>query len=82
MIDRAKSVRRLNHWVHLTAEFQSDLQWWSLFLGYWNGCSMMRTHKKDQEADVTIYSDASGSWGCGAAWENRWLQCRWSSSWA
>ena len=25
MIDRAKAVRRLNHWVHLTADFHSDL---------------------------------------------------------
>ena len=27
--------------------------------------------------DVEIWSDASGSWGCGALWHQRWLQLKW-----
>ncbi len=59
MIETAKTVRRLNHWIHLEADFRSDLDWWSLFLGYWNGCSMMQTHCQDQAADVVIVTDAT-----------------------
>ena len=27
--------------------------------------------------DKTFYSDASGSWGCGAHWESEWFQLPW-----
>ena len=27
---------------------------------------------------VEIWSDASGSWGCGALWGGRWFQLEWS----
>ena len=81
MIDRAKTARRLNHWVHLTAEFHSDLAWWRTFLDYWNGCSMMQVHCGNQTPDIVVATDASGAWGCGAQWGNEWLQCQWVSSW-
>ena len=68
MIETAKTARRLNHWVHLNAEFRSDLEWWRTFLRHWNGRSMMSIHTTAQTPDVTIFTDASGSWGCGAAW--------------
>ena len=35
MIDTTKSARRLSH----NSEFHSDLQWWLVFLDYWNGHS-------------------------------------------
>ncbi len=81
MIDRAKTVRRLNHWVHLTAEFHADLAWWQTFLEYWNGCSMMQVHCMNQVPDRVVATDASGSWGCGAIWGNQWLQCQWENEW-
>ena len=31
---------------------------------------------------VTVQSDASGGWGCGAVWGKLWLQVQWPSSWA
>lgn len=74
MIEQAKTARRLNHWVHLTAEFHSDLRWWQTFLEYWNGCSMIQVHCRRQPPDI-------GAWGCGASWGNQWLQCQWVSSW-
>ena len=70
MIDRAKAVRRL-HWVHLTADFHSDLAWWISFLEYWNGCSMMRIHCDNQSPKIVVATDASGAWGCGAIWGNQ-----------
>jgi len=81
MIETAKSVHCLCHWVHLNCDFRSDLEWWVLFLPYWNGCSMMAVHKPDLGADTVIFTDASGVWGCGAIWKNKWLQCQWNQSW-
>ena len=31
---------------------------------------------------MMFYTDASGSWGCGALWGSCWLQCHWPSQWA
>ena len=30
-------------------------------------------------SDIVVWSDASGSWGCGAVWGSRWLQLRWDT---
>ena len=32
-----------------------------------------------QSADITLTSDASGSWGCGEYCENRWFHFKWST---
>jgi hypothetical protein len=33
MIDLATTARRLNHWIHISAQFREDLNWW---LPSWN----------------------------------------------
>ena len=30
-----------------------------------------------EHPDVSEWSDASGSWGCGAVWSNKWFQVSW-----
>lgn len=80
MLDLAHSYERLHHWVTLTPEFKSDLQWWSLFLEKWNGRSCLRTHLR-APPDVVMVSDASGSWGCDALCQRRWLQLAWVADW-
>lgn len=32
--------------------------------------------------DVTMFSDASGNWGCGAIWNRHWLQWEWEGLWS
>ena len=32
--------------------------------------------------DVIVATDASGSWGCGAAWSQNWFHCPWNEAWA
>ena len=32
------------------------------------------------QAVVDLESDASGSWGCGAAWGDHWLRWKWNST--
>ena len=32
---------------------------------------------KKYSVDITVYSDASGSWGCGALWNLHWFNFQW-----
>ena len=54
----------------------SDLEWWETFLDVWNGVSILcplRISVPDHE----VYTDASGTFGCGAVWANHLLQFKW-----
>ena len=47
-----------------------------MFVETWNGISML-FNPADRTPDVHLYSDASGSFGCGAWAGRRWLQLPW-----
>ena len=40
----------------------------------WNGVALM---PQVFQPTVSIESDASGSWGCGAHWDSQWLLWKW-----
>ena len=67
-------AKQPHHRIRLNAEFKSDLMLWQTFATRWNGSSLFIPHGP---ADVTITSDASGSWGCGAWYGTRWFQLKW-----
>ena len=62
--------------VRLNAQCQADIEWWSVFCHCWNGIFILRQCRTLQ-ADVHLYSDASGSWGCGTYWNSVWFQAVW-----
>ena len=74
MIELDKSARCPNRPIRLNRAFRSDLAWWKLFIDKWNGTSMLSTLAL-REAGITVISDASGSWGCGAFWGD--FGCKW-----
>ena len=78
LIDASSSARDMDHWVHLNRAARADLAWWFPFLTIWNGVSFM----PPAGSVGNMVSDASGSWGCGAAYENLWFQLQWPESWA
>ena len=80
MIDLASSFKHLDHLIHLNAEFESDLMWCHLFLHTWNGISCLHIHTRSP-LDIEFYTDASGSWGCGAFYHPFWLQLQWPKFW-
>ena len=43
----------------------------------WNGVSLLWEFGAYQ-VQVTFMTDASGSFGCGALWQARWLQWQWA----
>ena len=53
-----------------------------MFLTKWNGISFLRTPYITCPQDHQIQTDTSGSWGCGAHFNGRWLQHPWPSEWA
>ena len=80
MFELMSTARKPHHRVRLSREFQSDLAWWSTFLDTWNGVSIIRDRTREQ-ASRHIWTDASGSFGCGA-WDPAgpwWIQLVWPS---
>ena len=80
MINLASSFKHLDHPIRLNADFKSDLMWWHLFLHTWNGVSCLHTHTR-HPPDLEFYTDASGTWGCGAYYHPHWLKIYWPESW-
>ena len=76
LIELLSVARSSDQWVRLNASpsTRSDLTWWEVFLEGWNGVSMMPRFSMPV---VTVESDASGCWGCGARQGSQWLQWQW-----
>ena len=77
LIDLSTTVRTLNRHIRLNKEARSDIQWWRQFCAEWNGVAMMTSVNKVPGGTLSICSDASGSWGCGAVFGPDWFQLRW-----
>ena len=79
LVDLLKSSHNRPREAHirLNTEARSDILWWKQFIGDWNGLSMMRSHQRENP-EIILTSDASGNWGCGAFWNDRWFQYKWS----
>lgn len=67
---RQGQIRRLN------AAARTDLAWWQIMLDNWSGTSIHQFLLL-QEPSHHLFSDASGSWGCGAFSLPVWLQFAW-----
>ena len=81
MYSEAARLRRLSFFTRLSDGFRSDLRWWYLFVHAWNGVSFLECSMTPQPPDIFIETDASGSWGCGALFNNLWFQLKWSTEW-
>ena len=81
MYSTAAKVKELDYYTRLNREFRSDLCWWHTFMANWNGLSLMRLQPTVLSFDASIQTDASGSWGCGAYFNGKWLQLQWSADW-
>ncbi len=72
------SVDRDDRRVRLNVEARADLDWWYQFGINWNGTSLMKSIAAREVPQEVMLSDASGTWGCGATWNEKWFQLRWS----
>jgi len=60
-------------YTRLNNSFKSDIWWWHIFLQYRNGNSFLHMTSQDRW-QVSIQTDASGAWHCGAFFNGAWLQ--------
>lgn len=64
--------------TRLNAGARADILWWRTFLQDWNGSSFFPA----STPSITVTSDASGSFGCGAfCVPYGWFQIKWPPSW-
>ena len=77
LIEAARARKRLHHHVRINVKMRADLAWWAEFLSSWNGCYSFLP----VTPSVTVTSDASGSWGCGAYMGKQWFQVMWPTEW-
>ena len=67
-----------HHFIRHNLAARADLQWWTCFLQRWNGTSLFPR----QTPSIHVYSDASGTFGCGAFDSQQgWFQLLWPPSW-
>ena len=78
LIDASTTVVHLDHYVTLHAQARADIAWWHTFVQAWNGTSMIPAAEPSQ----FVYSDASGTCGCGARWGDAWFQIPWRENWS
>ena len=76
LIDLSTVTRHLEGFIRLNLAARSDIMWWRLFADQWNGTSMLYRYNK-ANPQIHVFSDASGSWGCGAYSGNTWFQFQW-----
>ena len=71
-------VSHPSHFIRLNVEARTDLGLWHCLIKHWNGRSFFPL----PEPSVHVFSDASGSFGCGAFCGNSWFQVQWPHTWA
>ena len=77
LIDLSCTVRQLDHFVRLSVSAKSDIEWWFQFAENWNGIAMMQ-NQRAVGSSMVLTSDASGGWGCGAFYRDKWFQLPWN----
>ena len=71
LIERSKKVRQLHHFIDLTSECKEDIFMWICLLKNWNGVSFFFDSEFCSTRDLTLYTDASSSFGFGAYLQSR-----------
>lgn len=64
------------HHIRLNSAARADIVWWHLFAEDWNGISIL-WDSSTLRPEFNVFSDASGSWGCGAYWGLQWFHFQW-----
>ena len=57
---------------------RADLAWWQALLASWSGTSILQFLIL-RHADLHLFPNASGSWGCGTWFGSQWFQVPWPS---
>ena len=81
MYQSTAKLKKLKYFTRLTQSFRSDVYWWYTFIVNWNGQRILRKPDHTNHVNFRVFTDVSGSWGCGAQWERCWFQWQWPLEW-
>jgi len=78
LIELLAGFRKPYHHIWINRELKADLMWWITFMSSWNGTAII-TPTEQGRREHHIWTDASGSFGCGAVAisQEEWLQSKW-----
>ena len=76
----AKFMHSKSPWVSISSQIREDLLIWLEFLNDFNGRAMFLSSATDSPQVLNLGSDSSGSWGCGAIFEEEYFSLEWPSS--
>ena len=76
MIELSTVRKHMDAYIRINQEFRSDVEWWYQMVATWNGVSILAPLKAEAP-DCLITTDASGGWGCGGFFDNKWFQMQW-----
>lgn len=81
LIDLTIGISRPQHFIKLTRSVKSDMRTWLAFLSNFNGSSFFLTRNWITNPSLQLYTDASGSFGYGAVFRDKWFYGPWPDSW-
>ena len=77
LISLSTKAKSLHHRIKINREAHADIMWWHSFLPKWNGTAPFLEVDVTDAHDWELYTDASGSLGCGAFWQSSWFHYEW-----
>ena len=78
MINLTRGVSKPHYHIKLNSSFRKDVAMWLVFLKQWDGINIFLDIAPTNSPDLEFSSDASGSLGYGAFFNNLWFQGKWS----
>ena len=78
MINLTCGIREPHHHIKLNSSFQKDVAMWLVFLDQWDGSNIFLDIATTHSPTLEFSTDASGSLGYGAIFNNLWFQGAWS----
>ena len=77
LITLSTTVSQLHHHIRINAEARADIAWWQSFLPSWNGTAKFVSPDVTTAADFDLFTDASGTLGCGGYFRGEWFHYDW-----
>ena len=75
LLRHTTKISKMHYCTKLNVEFHSNVMRWHGFVQAWNVLSIL--HHAPTGEELTIYTDASGAWACGAICGIYWFQWQW-----
>lgn len=69
------------HRIRVTKGMKEDIKVWLTFLDKFNGCTFFPDEFWITNTVLELFTDSSGSLGCGAYFQKKWLVFKWPLDW-